>query len=804
MIFGDAFDKNFARRKFHMDHDLQTAHEAEVKQVFDAIGSKNGRIIIYPSAIHWKPLQRPQQLLKELGKNGDICFFCEEDGSSQFILEERFPNVYCVNKEVVLIEAFREYAVVIYITWAAQALMAQYFANKYIWYDIVDSLETFSFGKTRGYRQMHQSLLDLAHLVTYSAHSLNPKLSKSLYIPNGVDLSAFPERSRRTLPNASIIYVGAIDMRWFDIETLKYTARQLPKEKIYLIGRLPDSVKKLPENIISLGFIDYDELSHYLAHAKVGVIPFKKNGITETVLPCKLFEYSAMGLPTVSTGLPEVAALKKSFILNVDSRETFLAEVKRALESTFDSKRLRSFAAEYSWSHFAMQIDERISTTVLGLATLAHIDYKDTINIPSYTFFDSEGGNFFSGGAERYLIDLHELALKMGFKLRVIQKGSFNWVRYYDNLEVVGISSNEHKVPDDNVFTQKVTALTEGRSLLNIYSPFSLIYPRKFSPSIGISHGVFWDNPFDQGKLEEYLLESASLVDTMISVDTNTPNWYQTRDYQLGSRIGYIPNYVDLKEFSVQKRKFGESGKIVIVYPRRLYEPRGLYIVLDILDEVLTKYSNVEFHFVGKGNTQDVNKVRKAIKKWGNRVKWYSKSPDKMFEVYQIADIVLVPTLYSEGTSLSCLEALSSGNVVIATRIGGLVNLIFDGFNGYLIEPNADSLKQKIEEVLNSPKTVASVKIQARRTAESFNKEIWNARWKKLIESKVKARSSMQSNPEALITKRVTLEFKNSKEVVQNAKKIATYLKSGKTVFVKTKKADLDPSNSYGRLQLIR
>ena len=54
--------------------------------------------------------------------------------------------------------------------------------------------------------------------------------------------------------------------------------------------------------------------------------------------------------------------------------------------------------------------------------------------------------------------------------------------------------------------------------------------------------------------------------------------------------------------------------------------------------------------------------------------------PDEMNKAYQNADITLIPSLYSEGTSLSCIEAMACGNAVIATRIGGLSDLIINDF----------------------------------------------------------------------------------------------------------------------------
>ena len=189
--------------------------------------------------------------------------------------------------------------------------------------------------------------------------------------------------------------------------------------------------------------------------------------------------------------------------------------------------------------------------------------------------------------------------------------------------------------------------------------------------------------------------------------------------------------HLDVREYesgSTIRRK-----RIKITYPRRLYEPRGLYLALNIADKIIDKYPNVEFHFVGKGFEKDVKNVEKLIKKYPKNVFCYSKSPYEMHEVYKSTDISLVPTLYSEGTSLSCLEAMASGNVVIANRIGGLTDLIINGYNGYLIEPNEETMFETLDNILSNYEKVAEIKKRAISSAEVFNKTIWKERWKKVL-----------------------------------------------------------------------
>lgn len=257
-------------------------------------------------------------------------------------------------------------------------------------------------------------------------------------------------------------------------------------------------------------------------------------------------------------------------------------------------------------------------------------------------------------------------------------------------------------------------------------------------PSVGISHGVAWDHPgsdFAEGNqfwsFNERFIQSAKLVQKMVSVDTNTANWFQTVSYKTAQNIITIPNYVDHNEFFAIPRK--KDTKIRIVYPRRLYEARGLYITLKVVDKILKEYPNTEFHFVGKGFEIDVKEVEKAIERWPGRIFCYHRDPDDMHSVYKEADIVLIPTLYSEGTSLSCLEACATGNTVIATRIGGLTDIIIDHYNGILINPDYKSLEEAIIECLDNPKLRETLGKNAIQVSKVFNKKNWKEKWKTVI-----------------------------------------------------------------------
>lgn len=448
-----------------------------------------------------------------------------------------------------------------------------------------------------------------------------------------------------------------------------------------------------------------------------------------------------------------------------------------------------------------------LSKSIEGLKIFANYNIENAISVKASTFFNYKGTNYYSGGAERYLLDLFDVCKEMGINLNIYQHGEIPFLRKYKGINVIGLNSSpqidySYKFIDNQ--TKKYIYYTYNNTQLHIYSAFQECYPNHIGPSIGISHGISWDNKmnhYSYGKdyfwdNKKIYLDGASFCDKLISVDTNTANWFQTIDYDLGNRkFHVIPNYVNVEEFYPRDDYLKTRDKIIITYPRRLYEPRGLYIVLDIVEDILKKYKNVEFHFVGKGFENDTKNIDEMINKYPEKIKRYSMPPEKMKEVYKYSDISLIPTQYSEGTSLSCLEAMASGNLVIATRIGGLTDLVFNGFNGYLIEPSAESLKETLTKVLDNFDSQKQIRENGIKVAKSFNKNIWKEKWTKEISSfNLKKKSKNNELVEFYIN---SLEELNENDL----KLIKKELLANNLVYLRVPKIENDIS--LGLLQIV-
>lgn len=146
---------------------------------------------------------------------------------------------------------------------------------------------------------------------------------------------------------------------------------------------------------------------------------------------------------------------------------------------------------------------------------------------------------------------------------------------------------------------------------------------------------------------------------------------------------------------------------------------------IKILDSVID--TKIKFLFVGDGSEKE--KFNNMIQKLGikDRIIYENfKSQDELVYVYNSLDIFCFPTYRkSESLGLVGLEAMSCGQILIASDMGGPKTYIKDGENGFLFEPeDEEKLAKKIQKILemdNEYKRMISN--NAIRTANRYSEE---------------------------------------------------------------------------------
>ncbi len=363
---------------------------------------------------------------------------------------------------------------------------------------------------------------------------------------------------------------------------------------------------------------------------------------------------------------------------------------------------------------------------------------RGRVDIINVSFYDWEGKAIFKGGAERYVYDLARLLKERGYTPRILQCSSVEFEKKYHGIKVIGLGGGTRGDIRENSW---VFSYYCRDAEFIIASPLELACEIRDVPVIGINHGVNFDGVWneyneDYPHLYNEHIDALRNVASCVCVDTNFINWTRTQDYALALKEKYIPNYYDAKEFKVKKAR-REDGKITFVYPRRLYEARGFDITVEAFRALLPKYKKkVILKFVGQVDNKKVKgALADIMTDFPENVFHEEYTMDEMPKAYEEADVVLVPTRYCEGTSLSCIEGMASGAAILVTDVGGLPNLVIDGYNGMIVSPTAEGLKEGVEKLIKDVKLRERLAANGKEVAmAAFSKSMWEEKWKKVIE----------------------------------------------------------------------
>jgi glycosyltransferase involved in cell wall biosynthesis len=157
-------------------------------------------------------------------------------------------------------------------------------------------------------------------------------------------------------------YVGSLRNE-MDRALLAETARLAPDLTFVLAGPVLADVSALKAcpNVMLLGPMPHDAAVHHMAWFDAGIIPYVLNTYTADIMPVKLLEYLAAGLPVIATGLPPVrefvAANDGPVVSSADGAEALTAALRTALATDTPAHAARrvEIARRHDWS-------ERIAT----------------------------------------------------------------------------------------------------------------------------------------------------------------------------------------------------------------------------------------------------------------------------------------------------------------------------------------------------------------------------------------------------------------------------------------------------------
>ena len=217
----------------------------------------------------------------------------------------------------------------------------------------------------RHWQAMEQDFFATVDGVIFTSRDLlenkkRPESLPSLYLPHGVDYDHFscekadtiPLEVLQTIKKPVVGFFGTIDT-WVDISAIAYLAKRFPECSFVVIGRsvVPLTVLEGLDNVYCLGQQPYSALPQYARLFDVGLIPFVMNDLTKAVNPLKLMEYYAIGMPVISTRLPDIVDVPGPLYF-ADTHEEFGNRLEEILRGNLPELRLsaKEVARKNSWS----------------------------------------------------------------------------------------------------------------------------------------------------------------------------------------------------------------------------------------------------------------------------------------------------------------------------------------------------------------------------------------------------------------------------------------------------------------------
>ncbi len=220
---------------------------------------------------------------------------------------------------------------------------------------------------------------------------------------------------------------------------------------------------------------------------------------------------------------------------------------------------------------------------------------------------------------------------------------------------------------------------------------------------------------------------SNPLIDRIICISQNIARVMQS-DGVPAEKLTVIHSGVDIRcpeitEGSALKQELRiPKDHLVVGTVAALVGHKDYPTLLRAARNVIQKNEHVTFVAVGDGGDLEKLKVLHDKLRLGERFRFMGFRPDvqrylNLFDVFVLSS-------QKEGLGTSVLDALACGLPVVATRAGGIPEMVQDGQNGLLVTPrNPEALAGALERILKDAHLRTRLGQNARRSVQAFSYE---------------------------------------------------------------------------------
>lgn len=159
-------------------------------------------------------------------------------------------------------------------------------------------------------------------------------------------------------------------------------------------------------------------------------------------------------------------------------------------------------------------------------------------------------------------------------------------------------------------------------------------------------------------------------------------------------KLIHLPNFVNYHNF----RRVSQKEEYIL-YFGRLSSEKGLMFLL----HALSNLPNIKLKIIGSGPEMNSLRDECRVLKLQNIEFLGFKEGKSLVEIIENCKFSILPSLWYENCPISVLESSILEKPVIASKIGGIQEMIKDSYNGFLFEPgNIEDCREKILKLWNN------------------------------------------------------------------------------------------------------
>ena len=191
--------------------------------------------------------------------------------------------------------------------------------------------------------------------------------------------------------------------------------------------------------------------------------------------------------------------------------------------------------------------------------------------------------------------------------------------------------------------------------------------------------------------VENIVIKYLQGIDAIVAISEQIKRGLLQEGFKQG-KIVRIPNFIDTrvfkrlseKEKKIKKAQLLDNSRVCVIFSGRFIDVKGIDYLLRAWKVVSEKTDSL-LYLLGDGPLlKDMKELARALSIFEKVV--FKGHVNNIVDYLNAGDIFVLPSL-QEGMPNSLLEAMACGMSVVATKIGGVEDIVKDGYNGLLVKP---------------------------------------------------------------------------------------------------------------------